>query len=139
MSPSAPAEPSPGSGRAGTDGGFLAIDALVGLSIMALGLVFTIEVSAQTLRLLSQANDLRAATAQAALCLEARTRTVAQNGQPQAADMMPDHNAFAVRAYEVAEPSTSGKPLCLVECVIRSLRSKAAVRVHTQRLCQSPT
>ena len=133
MSPAALSAAAPSFRSARSKRGFLAIDALVGLSIMTLGLVFVIVVSGQALRLLGQANDLRAASAQAAMCLEARN-TPSPQPQTQAAEL--DGAALTAQSREVEEPSNSGKRLCLVECIVRSPRSHAVVRLHTQRLCQ---
>jgi hypothetical protein len=127
--------PMRGDPGAGAKGGFLAIDALVGLSIMALGLVFVIEVSAQSLRLLSQANDLRVASAQAAMCLEATGGASLRTGQMPLGT--PDRGAFTIQSREVSAPGSPEGRLCLVECTVRSHRSNAVVRLHTKRLCQA--
>jgi hypothetical protein len=108
-----------------SDGGFLAVDALVGLTIVTMGLVFVIELSGQSLRLLDRANDLRAESAMAAACLQA----------PSGGPRLAESGALSVEHHETAGPEGG---LCWVECRTTAKRSTAVVRLRTQRLCSAP-
>ncbi len=120
----------------GADAGFLAVDALVGLLIAAMGVVIVMQAQSLSMRMLSAARDMRLASTRAELCLAQW-----HAGQPDGV-VSSRVGALVVETQTARTPGVGGAraaDLCTVRCIARVRPSNVSVALTTRRVCPLET
>jgi hypothetical protein len=118
----------------GDDRGFLALDALIGLLVVALGLVAVIEAQSHVQQLGRAALDLRLATAEAEYRLETEWPKLGRPGSlvGQRERGGATWSLTAVAARPLVHSSLA---VCRVEAIASLAGSQRRATIDTERLC----
>jgi hypothetical protein len=116
------------------DDGFLALDAMIGLLVVSLGMAAVIEAQAAAQRLERSAVEFRQGAAEAQFRIDSEWPGLGRPGEISGSG-----GDYAWRLSASAEPSGLRSPLalCQVRSEVRFQGSRKVVAISTRRLCAS--
>jgi hypothetical protein len=116
------------------DRGFLAVDALIGLLVVALGLIAAIEAESHVQQITRAALDLRLATAEAEYRLDTEWPKLRRPGAVggRRADRLA---SWTLRAWPLRALPNTELAVCHVEADVTMEGSRRRTRITTERLC----
>ena len=120
-------------GTISNDSGFLAIDALIGLLVVALGLIAAIEAESHVRLLSRSALDLRLATTEATFRLSAEWPKLGRPGTLSGANENGGH--WLVTAWPERTLPHFERQLCGVRADVTIKGSAHKTTITTQRIC----
>ncbi len=115
-----------------TDAGFLVLDALVGLLVVAMGMVAVVQAQAMIQQMNRSAVELRQGAAEALFRLDAEWPRLARQGAVSGSAPAFD---WSVAASPVASALPAPLALCKVVSSVRFKGTGKTVAIATQRLC----
>jgi hypothetical protein len=120
----------------GEDAGFLAADALVGLLVVALGLVAVLQAQALVARMAAAAHESRRALAEAELRLETEWPQLGQPGE-RSGSSEDRSMKWVLTARSLGVVTGSPLSICDIDVFAQMNSSHRKTHVRTQRLCHS--